>query len=96
MGIQARSLPGCGGHSSRGVFALLGLLALLGSLAACGPGAIGTAAAEGPRLAFQQTSHDFGQISYSQPLEYRFPFTNTGNRPLNIGELRPEPPGPGG
>jgi len=63
------------------------------SLAAC---RAPTGATDGPRLSFAERSHDFGQVSYSQPLEYRFPFTNTGSRPLNIGEVRPEPAAPGG
>jgi len=75
---------------------LLGVLVLLIGLAACtarGPGGTERTGTEGPRLSFQERSHDFGRISYSQKSEYRFAFTNTGSRPLNISDVRPEPAG---
>lgn len=75
------------------VFAsLLGLLALLVALVAWRAGGAST----GPRLSFQEGEHRFGQISANQPLEYRFAFKNTGDRPLEIGNIRLQPANPGG
>ena len=74
----------------------LGVLVLLIGLPACtarGPGGTARTGTEGPRLSFQERSHDFGRISYSQKTEYRFTFTNTGSRPPNISDVRPEPAG---
>jgi hypothetical protein len=74
---------------------LLSMLLLLGSLAACTPR--GTKSlADGPRLTFQERSRSFGRLSASQKLEYRFAFTNTGSRLLEIREIRLEPATPGG
>ena len=76
-----------------------GVLVLLIGLAACttrGPGGTARTGTEGPRLSFQERSHDFGRISYSQKTEYRFTFTNTGSRPLKIADVRPEPAQAGG
>jgi hypothetical protein len=77
------------------VLLLLGALALIGSLAACAPGGARKGAG-GPRLSFQDRSHDFGKVSASQKTEYRFVFTNTGSRPLEIKDIRLEPANPGG
>lgn len=77
--------------------ALLGALVALILPAACAPNAApgANAAAAGPRLTFPERSHQFGQISYSQPTDYRFAFTNTGNRPLEVSDIQPEPTRPG-
>lgn len=72
------------------------LLLLLVLLSACGRLGIGAARVEGPRLSFQERSPDFGQVSASEPTERRLAFTNTGTRPLEIAEVQPEPPRPGG
>jgi hypothetical protein len=94
--IGTRPTDARAGHCWGPVLVLLGALGLVVSLAACAPGALGRAGADGPRLSFQERSHDFGRISYSQPTEYRFAFTNTGSEPLEIGDIRPEPANPGG
>lgn len=73
-------------------FGLALLISLLLALTACAPSSV----PDGPRLSFHERSHDFGTISFSQPTEYRFNFTNTGNRSLEIGDIRPEPASPGG
>jgi len=49
-------------------------------------------AANGPRLSFKEGTHDFGKISSAEPIEYKFTFINTGNQPLQIIEVKPEPP----
>lgn len=75
---------------------LAGLLVLLAVLSGCGRLGVGAGRVDGPRLSLQERSPDFGQISASQPTERQIAFTNTGTRPLEISEIRPEPPGPGG
>ncbi len=93
------------GGGIRIVWALLSALGLVFTLAACSasggaapsatvtPGSSGTAGGTtgGPRLAFKESEHDFGPISYSTPMEYRFALTNTGDAPLQIGDIRAEP-----
>lgn len=71
---------------------VLSVLALLVGLAACAPGA----ATGGPRLSFEERTHDVGQISAGRPAEYRVAFTNTGTHPLQVDEVRSEPASPGG
>ncbi len=81
---------------------LMSTLGLIVTLAGCSssgaatPGAAGTSGAGatgagGPRLSFKETEHDFGPISHSTPMEYRFALTNTGDAPLQIGDIRAEP-----
>lgn len=82
--------------SRRAASLLLIGCALLVGLAACARLGLGATAVDGPRLSFQERSHDFGQVSASRPTEYRFAFTNAGNRPLEIGDVQPEPASPGG
>lgn len=69
---------------------------LLLAVAACGPLARTQAGKDGPRLSFQERSHDFGRIRVSEKPEYRFAFTNTGSRVLEIKDIRLEPVNPGG
>ncbi len=70
---------------------LLGAFALSMILVACTAGAGSSTAqsspAAGPRLSFKEPEHDFGQFSHSQKIEYHFAFTNTGNAPLQVGEI---------
>ncbi|MBF6614937.1 MAG: DUF1573 domain-containing protein [Chloroflexi bacterium] len=88
----------------RGIlFALAAAFAVLVGLTACdlgsgsgGPGGQGQTAGSGPKLSFQETEHQFGTISYATPMEYRFQFTNAGDQPLQITDVNPEPPRPGG
>lgn len=87
------------GRLPRLVPVLLAALALVMGVAACasGPTTAGSGPVPaGPRLSFQERAHDVGQISASQKTEYRFPFTNTGSRPLEIGDIRLAPASPGG
>jgi len=37
-----------------------------------------------PEITFEQTVHNFGQITQGEKVEYAFRFTNTGNRDLLI------------
>ncbi|GAA0552175.1 DUF1573 domain-containing protein [Chitinophaga japonensis] len=37
-----------------------------------------------PEITFEQTVHNFGQITQGEKVEYAFKFTNTGNRDLLI------------
>lgn len=43
----------------------------------------------GPRLAFDETTHDFGAIYQTKEVGYDFTFTNTGNKTLHIGKIVP-------
>ncbi|MBF6612453.1 MAG: DUF1573 domain-containing protein [Chloroflexi bacterium] len=82
------------------LFALVAAFAVLLGLTACdlggGSGGQGQAGGGGPRLSFQETEHQFGTINYATPMEYRWQFTNSGNQPLQITDINPEPPRPGG
>lgn len=79
------------GRTSTGLVLAL-LLILLVSLAACTSDGVN----DGPRLTFQKESHDFGQVSAQQRMEYQFLFRNTGTRPLEINDIRLEPAQPSG
>ena len=50
---------------------------------------------DGPRLTFEERERNFGQVSASQRTEHQFRFRNTGPSPLEISDVRPEPPRPG-
>lgn len=84
------------GGASRAQLVVLGALALLIGLSACQAAPGQRPATDGPRLSLQERSHDFGAVSASQKAEHRFPFTNTGNRPLQVDDVRLEPARPGG
>jgi hypothetical protein len=45
--------------------------------------------ADGPQLTFQDESHDFGTIKEGIIAEFNFKFTNTGNQPLILMDVRP-------
>lgn len=94
-GVIGKPLAPCPIGSALHLLLLLSVLTLFGSLAACVPGRT-RQDAEGPRLTFQERSHAFGAVSASQRTEYRFVFSNTGSRPLEIKEIRLEPANPGG
>lgn len=59
--------------------------------AGAGTGSGSDAGTGGPRLSFKEAEHDFGQISHSTPMEYRFAFTNTGGAPLQVSDIKAEP-----
>ena len=40
------------------------------------------------KLTFAQTEYDFGEVQEGAKVTHRFPFTNTGNRPLLITDAR--------
>src|SRR5258708_18048050 len=40
-----------------------------------------------PRLTFQEYQHDLGQLRSPNQVEYRFAFTNTGQRPVQIDDV---------
>lgn len=42
----------------------------------------------GPVLTLKQTTHDFGDIRQGDVVEHVFEFTNTGNEPLIIQDIR--------
>jgi len=42
----------------------------------------------GPVLAFEKNSHDFGDIYQGDNVEHVFKFTNTGNEPLIISNIQ--------
>src|SRR5690349_19014841 len=78
------------------------LLVLLGALkamavesappATAAASAATTVAAEptaGPRIAFDQTSYDFGKVESGELVKHTFFFTNTGNQLLEVRDVRP-------
>ena len=91
--MRARAVRNLAGRSMCLVAVILAAFTILVGLAACGPS---RTVADGPRLSFEKNEYALGQISSSQKAEYRFAFTNTGVRPLEISEIRPEPASPGG
>ena len=44
--------------------------------------------ASGPVLTFEKNTHDFGDITQGDRVEKVFTFTNTGNEPLIISDIR--------
>lgn len=44
---------------------------------------------DGPKMTFAEDLHDFGKINEGVIAEYEFKFTNTGNQPLLITNVRP-------
>lgn len=48
-----------------------------------------TTKVDGPQITFKEDVHDFGNIKEGVIAEYSFSFTNTGNKPLMITEVRP-------
>jgi len=40
-------------------------------------------------LTFEQTSFDFGRIPFGEPVSHAFKFTNTGQSPLKLLEVKP-------
>lgn len=43
---------------------------------------------DGPIITLQKSSHDFGDINQGDVVEQVFKFTNTGNQPLIISEIK--------
>lgn len=60
------------------------LLSFLISLTALSQSDLKPAAADGPRLSWEENSFDFGDIQQGQKVEHTFRFTNTGSQPLII------------
>jgi hypothetical protein len=48
----------------------------------------GVAEVDGPRITFEKSTHDFGEISPGTKNPCEFKFTNTGNALLKIGKIR--------
>lgn len=44
----------------------------------------GETTGEGPKISFEKTEHDFGEIMEGEKVEYAFKFTNAGNKDLVI------------
>lgn len=42
----------------------------------------------GPAMAFEATSVDFGDVPLDTPIEYAFPFSNTGDATLQIEDVQ--------
>jgi hypothetical protein len=81
-------------------FKIAGALLLLVQLAVSPPAQAqalapsGSAAnADGPRIKFAETLHDFGRIKASEPVRHEYLLTNTGNAVLEITAVQPGCPG---
>lgn len=46
-------------------------------------------AAEGPKIEFKHSEHDFGEIEKGKKVAYEFEFINTGKAELTISEVKP-------
>lgn len=44
--------------------------------------------AKAPKLAFNETAHDFGKVPQGPQIQYNFMFKNTGNAPLTIEKVQ--------
>jgi len=65
---------------------LIALLLLVLALASCrGPEGVPPS---GPRIVFDESSHDAGQIQVGTEIEHAFAFHNPGARPLQLASLR--------
>lgn len=68
---------------------LLALAVAVGARALARPAAPAAAGAEGaagrPRIAFDETSHDFGRVPYDREVRHEFRYRNVGDAPLTIG-----------
>lgn len=42
-----------------------------------------------PQIKFQTKTHDFGEIPQGKPASYSFEFTNTGEAPLTLEDVKP-------
>lgn len=42
-----------------------------------------------PEIEFEKTTHDFGKIPQGQNASYKFKFTNTGDAPLQLKNVKP-------
>ena len=42
----------------------------------------------GPRISFEETTHEYGEIELNSDGAYDFAFTNTGNEPLILSKPR--------
>lgn len=51
-------------------------------------GVVQTKAASGAKITFEEKSHDFGDISQGDKVEYTFKFKNTGTEPLIISSVQ--------
>ena len=52
------------------------------------PNTLSNSTAKLPELTFETTSHDFGKLKEGDEVEYDFRFTNTGEAPLLISEVK--------
>ena len=43
----------------------------------------------GPKIKFEQTTHDFGELDEGQYAKHTFTFINEGDRPLLLREVKP-------
>jgi hypothetical protein len=43
---------------------------------------------DGPQIVFEETTHDFGEITQGDKVEHTFKFENSGNQPLIISNVQ--------
>ncbi|PWU09940.1 MAG: hypothetical protein C5B50_26455 [Verrucomicrobia bacterium] len=53
------------------------------------PGAQAAVAAPAPKIAFSETSFDFGKVESGELVKHVYTFTNVGNATLEVSEVRP-------
>jgi len=63
------------------------LLAMAGSVFAQPAASPSDAASDGPQIAFEETEHDFGDITQGETVEHVFAYKNTGNAPLVLNNV---------
>lgn len=66
---------------------LLTFFALLCSLTIMGQSGIETTSKDGPKVTFQESKFNFGNIQQGQKVEHIFTFENNGTQPLMISEV---------
>lgn len=69
-------------------FAFLITLFFVGAVAFAQEAQELTEPVDGPKLKFEKKSHDFGDITQGDVVEYTFNFTNTGNAPVILSDVR--------
>src|SRR5690606_30571961 len=63
------------------------LFAMAGSVFAQPAASPSDVASDGPQISFEETEHDFGDITQGETVEHVFAYKNTGNAPLVLNNV---------